>query len=98
MLRFAVVILAEKNAVFVTGVDENQIVWTIVNFDPERFAIEYLGIDPNFQQPWISVRCRELRVSVTYVTTALSDAGLESLRYYDVAFYQAMGRTSARGR
>jgi hypothetical protein len=85
------VIRAEKNAVFVTDTDENQKVWTIVNFDPDRFTIEYLVLDANFQQRWITVRCRELRpgksnVSVSYVTTALSNEGLENVRRYDVDF------------
>jgi len=85
------VIRAEKNAVFVTGTDENQKVWTIVNFDPDAFTIEYLVVDTDYQQRWIAVRCRELQpgessVSVTYITTALSDDGLENLRRYDVEF------------
>jgi len=83
-------IRAEKNAVFLTGSDDKPVVWTVVGFDPGAFAIDYLVVDPGFQQRWISVRCRpsgrDSIVRVTYVTTALSAAGAKALQRYDSAF------------
>lgn len=83
-------IRAEKNAVFLTGPEDERIVWTVVDFDHDARSIEYLVVDAGFQQRWIKVRCRgsgnRSIVSVTYVTTALSEAGAEALRRYDREF------------
>jgi len=83
-------IRAERNAVFLTGAEEHPVVWTVVGFDPQAYSVDYLVVDPGFQQRWVSVRCRASGkhsvVTVTYVTTALSPEGVDALRRYDRDF------------
>jgi hypothetical protein len=84
-------IRAEKNAVFLTGGEADRVVWTIVDYVPAEHRIEYLVVDPGFQQRWITVHCEapsptKTSVTVSYEVTALSTRGSESIRRYDADF------------
>lgn len=83
----------EKNAVFLTESLGHSAIWTIVRFEPEAHAVEYLVVVPGFQQRWVTVRCapagHETEVTVSYTVTALGSEGEAALGRYDEEFIRA---------
>lgn len=83
----------KKNAVFLTESHGQTGVWTIVRFEPEAHAVEYLVVVPGFQQRWITVRCApagsETKVTVSYTVTSLGSEGEAALGRYDEEFIRA---------
>jgi hypothetical protein len=84
----------EAGTVFTLERDGRNAIWTVLRYEPEDHAAEYLVAEPDYQHRWIRVDCTavsedETEVSVRYVTTALSEQGRRDLGRYGDAFLRA---------
>ncbi len=80
--------------VFTLERDGRTAVWTVLRHEPTQHLAEYLVAEPGYLHRWIYVSCSAetettTRVSVRYVTTALSPAGQQDIRRYGEEFLQA---------
>ena len=74
--------------------DGRTAVWTILRHEPTQHVAEYLVTDADYLHRWIYVSCSAVttgttRVSVRYVTTALSPAGQQDIERYGEEFLKA---------
>ena len=84
----------EAGTVFTLHRDGRTAVWTVLRHDPAQHAAEYLVAESEYLHRWIRVSCsatdgESTSVSVSYVTTALSDEGQQDLRRYGKEFLLA---------
>lgn len=80
--------LTERGMVFTTEHGGEHTIWTLVRYEPERFEVEYVRDTPGSRTGQVRVRCASLgpgrtRVEVSYVMTALSEAGRARLGELD---------------
>jgi hypothetical protein len=78
----------EAGMVFTTGEGADHTIWLMADFDRAQHRSRYLRCTPGSRTGTVEVRCRALdfartEVDVTYVLTALSDAGADVLRAFE---------------
>jgi hypothetical protein len=82
---------AAAGMVFTTGHGAEETLWTMTRHEPELGMVEYLRVTPGSRMGSVRVQCSETEagahVTVTYVLTALTPAGSETLRELDAAAY-----------
>jgi hypothetical protein len=83
----------DEGTVFTLTRDGRTSVWTVLRYSPTRHLAEYLIAEPAYQHRWIYIHCGALgdhstQVSVSYVTTALSQAGQADLHRYGKTFIE----------
>lgn len=84
----------EEGSVFTLERDGRTAVWTVLRYSPVQHVAEYLVTEYDYQHRWIYVSCsaeteRTTRVSVRYVTTALTPDGRQDLERYGREYLQA---------
>jgi len=84
----------DAGSVFTLERDGRTAIWTVLRHEPTQHLAEYLVADPGYLHHWIYVSCSgvsdgETRVSVRYVTTALSPAGHADIERYGEEFLRA---------
>jgi len=83
----------ERGMVFTTEHGGEHTIWTLTRYDPESFVVEYVRDTPGSRTGEVRVKCaplseRRTRVEVTYVLTALSEAGKAKLAELDEARFR----------
>jgi hypothetical protein len=85
----------EEGMVFVTGEGDQSTIWTLVDFDPERFHSRYVRCTPTSRIGLVEVSCIEIssessRVEVQYTLTALTPTGEDELHAFEGQAFSAM--------
>jgi hypothetical protein len=88
----------EEGAVFTTAEGpRGGRVWTILDYTPTQHRIAYLSLAPGYLHIWISIDCRatgegNTEADITYIYTALSDAGRAYLAKMNEAAFREQVR------
>ena len=83
---------AERDCIFLTGDDQNESCWIVTEYDPYRFRLEMIKVNPGVTVGRVSIGLRlneegTTDALVTYMYTALSRAGEAFIESYTEDFY-----------
>lgn len=81
----------QPGAVFTTGKDRNEMIWTLATYDPAALRIVYLIVWPGMRLTELDIAIKPAPrntsdVSIVYRETALSEAGGESVKRFAAEF------------
>jgi len=86
---------AMKGTVFITQQPgEADTIWNMLNYSPENFRVKYARVTPGSRFGIVEVHCEKLgsdhsRVQVSYIFTALSEAGNDFISNFSETHYRA---------
>jgi hypothetical protein len=83
---------AEPDCVFLTGDEQETVVWVMTELDPVNFRLELIKITPGETVGKITIALEKsgedaTNAHVTYMYTALSEAGRQFVQGYTEEFY-----------
>ncbi len=83
---------AECDCIFITPDGDSEAIWVVIHYDPENYKIEFVKITPGITAGRISITLygdddKGTIAEVTYMYTALSDAGITFVEQFSAEAY-----------
>lgn len=85
----------QEGMVFTTDHNSEKTLWSLVEFDPARYFMRYARVTPESRFGFVEVFCEPIdsartRATVTYIFTALTEAGNSYITEFTAERYRQM--------